>query len=295
MDVPAESFLSAEKKKFKKLVKRHLKATKKYLLKCQEALNHALAWQKEYHQAELLSSYQYLLNKGLSEISLPDWEQEGRIICMALDPRLKPHEEIAARFKKSKKLKASQEPLQRQLLLAQQELNKQEALLIELEAIVTEEELLAFKAKTNLNPQQAKKKNQREEPPLPFYEFFSASGLSIWVGKNAKGNDLLTFRYAKGNDHWMHINEYPGSHVVLRTSGKEIDEEALQDALQLALFFSKGRESSKAEIALTQKKYVTKLGKEAGKVQISRKKNIFVNLDKERIQEIKARLKARKH
>lgn len=276
---------SEEKPKLRKLIKRRLKAAKKYLAKCEIQLIKALAWQKEHHLAELLQAHLYLVKKGMHEIQIPDWQNEGELATINLDPSLKPSDEVAKRFRIAKKLRLSQEPLQIQLKRANEALISIEQQLRELEET---ESLDLFKEKHDLYPQVKKSKQNTLNPePLPYYEFFSSSNTPIWVGKNARGNDAMTFRYANGNDYWLHIADYPGSHVVIHA--REVDEETLQDALQLAIYYSKGKGSGKAEVTVAQKKHVSKLGHKPGKVQVSKHKTVLATLDLERIQSIKKR------
>lgn len=286
-----EPFLfEEEKQKLRKLLKRRLKASKKYIIKCQTLLEKALTWQKELHLAELMSAHLYLIKRGMREIQIPDWESDGNLITLLLDPSLKPSDEVAKRFKLSKKLKVSQDPLQRQLRLALRENTNLIAQLQELESI-EEESLRQFKEKYDLALQKPVSKYETHAPPLPYHEFFSENNIPIWVGKNARGNDAMTFKHANGNDYWLHIADYPGSHIIIHASGREIDEGTLQDALQLAIFYSKGKEGGKADVTITQKKYVSKLGKQAGKVQVSNQKNILATIDPDRIKKIRSRIK----
>ena len=53
---------------------------------------------------------------------------------------------------------------------------------------------------------------------LPFTTF-SVSDYTIYVGRNNKSNDLLTFDYAKKDDLWLHVKDAPGSHVVIKKQG----------------------------------------------------------------------------
>jgi predicted ribosome quality control (RQC) complex YloA/Tae2 family protein len=132
-------------------------------------------------------------------------------------------------------------------------------------------------------------KDREEQKKLPYYEFTTSGGLKVWVGKNAKANDQLTFRYAKGSDYWLHVADFPGSHIVLRVGkNQEPDPESIQDALQLAIGYSKAKDQGAAEVCVTQCKYVSRLGKNApGKVQISKHKNLHVKFDPAKFKRIK--------
>lgn len=117
---------------------------------------------------------------------------------------------------------------------------------------------------------------EKEKKELPFREYISETGFKILVGKSSKSNDILTFQYAKGNDLWLHVKDYPGSHVVImRPKGKEVDQATIEKAVSLACYYSKAKNAAHAEVCLTEKKYVSRLGKKGdGKVQISKQKII---------------------
>ena len=91
----------------------------------------------------------------------------------------------------------------------------------------------------------------------PFH-YLSSDGFHIYVGKNNFQNDELTFKFATGNDWWFHAKGIPGSHVVVKTEGKELPDRTFEEAGRLAAYYSKGREQEKVEIDYVQKKQVKK-------------------------------------
>ena len=50
----------------------------------------------------------------------------------------------------------------------------------------------------------------------------------------------------------------PGSHVIVKTEGKELPDRTFEEAARLAAYYSKGREQDKVEIDYLQKKNVKK-------------------------------------
>ena len=86
----------------------------------------------------------------------------------------------------------------------------------------------------------------------PFH-YLSSDGFHIYVGKNNFQNDELTFKFANGNDWWFHAKGIPGSHVVVKTEGKELPDRTFEEAGRLAAYYSKGREQEKVEIDYVQK------------------------------------------
>ena len=58
-------------------------------------------------------------------------------------------------------------------------------------------------------------KNRRTVSNQPI-KFISTDGYTIFVGKNNKQNDTLTFKTATSNDLWLHAKNIPGSHVIIK-------------------------------------------------------------------------------
>ncbi|GMA71657.1 hypothetical protein GCM10025885_07060 [Tetragenococcus osmophilus] len=63
-------------------------------------------------------------------------------------------------------------------------------------------------------------------------------------------------RTAKKTDYWLHAQNIPGSHVIIRSS--EPTEETIEEAAKLAAYFSKYRFSSSVPVDLVQVKHVRK-------------------------------------
>ena len=85
-------------------------------------------------------------------------------------------------------------------------------------------------------------------------------GREIFVGRNSRENDELTFRVAGADDFWLHVAGYSGSHVIVRnpSGDPELDEPLLVRAAQLAAYHSQARNSAKVEVHYTQRKFVGK-------------------------------------
>ena len=65
--------------------------------------------------------------------------------------------------------------------------------------------------------------------------FVSSDGFSLLRGRNAKGNHSL-LKIGKGHDLWLHVEEGPGAHVIIRRAheGELIPETTLMEAAGLA-------------------------------------------------------------
>lgn len=252
-------------------LKRKLKSSKKYQLKWEKYLAECLDWKKVFHTGELLQANLYQIPKGTKEIEVSDWENDT-LRKIPLHPPLTPSEEVKGYFKKAKKLKTGIPFAEKEVEKGRLAVEKWTALLAQLE----EDPTLDLK---HLFPSQEKKEKEKKVLPKPYHEFFSPTNIPIWVGKNAAMNDILTFQHARGNDLWLHVADYAGSHVVIRPERNQtIDEKTLEQACQLALYYSKARERKEGDVVMTQVKNVSRVGKVKGKVAIHHEKRVFCRL-----------------
>ena len=88
--------------------------------------------------------------------------------------------------------------------------------------------------------------------------YVSSDGFDIYVGKNNYQNDELTFKVANGGDWWFHAKGIPGSHVIVKTEGRELPDKTFEEAGRLAAHYSKGSKSEKVEIDYLKRKDVKK-------------------------------------
>ena len=95
-------------------------------------------------------------------------------------------------------------------------------------------------------------------------------GVQVCFGKNSTTNDKLTFSIANKTDTFLHIKDYHGSHIAIRTSNPNND--TLLFAAELALHLA-GKETG--EVYYTLIKDVKKGGK-PGLVNMLSYKTIFV-------------------
>ena len=125
-------------------------------------------------------------------------------------------------------------------------------------------------------------KDSRPAGPVP-RRFVSSDGLPILVGRDNDGNDYLTVHLARSEDLWLHVQDFSGSHVVVRprtrTSG--FPRRTLVEAAQLAAYYSQARDHGRVTVAYTLRKYVRKPRKaKPGLVTITQEKSIVVSPDK---------------
>lgn len=284
-----KTLFEKEKSQLEKAIKKRQRGFQKMLEKAQESLKEGLSWEKMHHEGLLLQSHLYLLKKGMTQAAVLDWEDNTERI-IPLDPLVEPHEQVAKRFRKSKKLRTSIEHANRLIKKAEAELQKHSEHLQRLLQITTPQDLNLFQRELGLLVKPAAVAAvAAAKKAVPYREFLSLTGGIIWVGKSAKENDRMTFSFAKGSDCWLHVRDFPGSHVIIRCpKNQKPDQETLNDAFQLALHFSKAKDQGRADICLTQCKYLSRFGKGmAGKVTISKHQVVHVISDPSRLNRLK--------
>ena len=104
------------------------------------------------------------------------------------------------------------------------------------------------------NSKRGAKHSEKSKP----MHFISSDGFDMYVGKNNYQNDELTFHLATGNDWWFHAKASAGSHVIVKTEGKELPDQTFEEAARLAAHFSKASSQDKAEVDYIQKKHIKK-------------------------------------
>ena len=94
-------------------------------------------------------------------------------------------------------------------------------------------------------------------------------GYTIFIGRDAKSNDYLTFNVADKEDIWMHVKGVPGSHVVIRVRENLPTPEILNIAANFAKKNSKAKNENKCVVVYCQRKFVRKeLGMNDGQVKV---------------------------
>jgi len=111
--------------------------------------------------------------------------------------------------------------------------------------------------------------NESKKEKFPNVQKLDIDGFVVYVGKDAKSNDHLTFNVADKEDIWMHVKGVPGSHVVIRVRENLPTEAIIKAAAQLAKKNSKASKDDKATVVYCQKRFVKKeSGMNDGQVKV---------------------------
>jgi predicted ribosome quality control (RQC) complex YloA/Tae2 family protein len=104
---------------------------------------------------------------------------------------------------------------------------------------------------------------------FPNIKKVEVEGFFIYIGRDARSNDHLTFNVADKEDIWMHVKGVPGSHVVIRVRENLPTDEIIRYAAELAKKNSKSSKENKATVVYCQRRFVKKeRGMNDGQVRV---------------------------
>lgn len=183
------------------------------------------------------------------------------MITIPLDPLLSASENAKKYFDKYGKMKRTYEALSELTKEVKEEIDHLESVQAALDIALHEDDLAQIKEELIASGYIRRKGGSKRVKftSRPFH-YVNEDGFHFYVGKNNYQNDELTFKLASGGDWWFHAKGIPGSHVIVKTEGKELPDGAFEDAARLAAYYSKGRNQEKVEIDYTEKKNVKKPG-----------------------------------
>lgn len=215
---------------------------------------------------ELVTAYAYQLRQGQRETELMDFN-DSEPVLITLDPRFTPIQNAQRFFKIYSKSRSAQKHLTDLLIALDQDLSYLETVLFNIEQAENLQEILAIEQELvhegYLHMQKTKTgSGKRKTEKLEPRKFISADGLEIWVGRNNQQNDWLTLKTAASSDLWLHAQQMPGSHVLIRLPEsmaiEDVPDASLLAAAEIAAYYSKGRGGSKVAVDYTFRSQVKK-------------------------------------
>ncbi len=211
-------------------------------------------------RGELLNTYGYSAKPGDKSLTVLNYytNQEETI---PLDETLSATENAQRYFDKYNKQKRTYEALVKLTEEVRQEIEHLQSILASLDIARAEEDLVEIREELAQSGYIRKHSSGKKVKitSRPFH-YVSSDGYDIYVGRNNFQNDELTFRFANGGDWWFHAKKMPGSHVILRSKGKDdaIPDRAFEEAARLAAYYSSARDQEKTEVDYVIKKEVKK-------------------------------------
>ena len=263
----------------KDAVKRAVKRLERRLTGIEGDLKEASDYEHYRKIAELLQISFNIIKKGMAEIVVTDIYTDPPVeLTIALEPALTPNENVEVYFKRYRKGRNGHKLLKRRLEITKSEL----ASLMEIKSTLDNDFETALKQYDQelmtLLPRETSGRSE-VQPRLPYREHTLSTGLRVFVGREGADNDRTTFEFARPYELWFHVQQCPGSHVVIRYPNKSFkpSKAEIEETASITAWHSKARNDSLVPVIYTERRYVRKPRKaKPGLVTVEREKSIMV-------------------
>ena len=219
--------------------------------------------------------------KGQTTLEAEDfYDEDMKVIQIPISPILSPQQNAAKFYKDYTRMKNAQKELTHQMELGSQELEYLKSVLEELNRAQTDGELEEIRQELHAGGyvrMDGAKKRMKQSKLQPM-RFESTDGYPIYVGRNNRQNDELTFRLARKDDIWLHAQKVHGSHVIISCGGTKPPDDTVTQAAQLAAYYSEHSGGQNLPVDVTPVKQVKKLpGAKPGMVIYHTYNTVIVN------------------
>ena len=234
---------------------------------------------------DIVTANIHRITKGQTVLQAEDfYDEEMKTVEIPLSPLLSPQQNAAKFYKDYTRMKNAEKELTNQIELGERELSYLQSVLEELARAESEQDLeeirLELQAGGYVRPDSAKKRmrHKKSEPMV----FTSTDGYQIYVGRNNRQNDELTFKLARKDDLWLHAQKVHGSHVIIACHGTTPPDDTVTQAAQLAAYYAENKGGQNLPVDVTPVKQVKKIpGGKPGMVIYHTYRTVIVNPYKE--------------
>ena len=278
-----ETFISYRNNVLKLILTLLTKQNKK-LKNIQEKLEECKEMDKYKLYGELITANLYRINNTINIdcVELENYYDNNNLINIPLDKKISPSLNAKQFFKKYNKLKNTLEIVTNQQIQIKSEVSYLESIVYSLESSKNIQEVAQIHdeieetilGKAN-NINKVKKSNNKDLQ----LSSVVIDNFTVYIGKNNKQNDHITFKLSDKNDLWFHVQGFHGSHILLKTNSKEIDDNnpIILKCAKLATKYSKANTENKVSVDYTLIKNIKKpKGAKPGFVIFNNYKTIIV-------------------
>ncbi len=267
------------------IIKKELNKKKRLSSKHAKTADSGGKLEKYREYADLIMANLYNIHPGDEAAKVENIYNQNRAIEIPLDPALSPSANAQKYYRLYNKAKTAANHSEgllksirddiRYLEDVRESLNRAESLqdLDEIRQELLSQGIAAQK-------EQVARKKEAIKP----VEFLSSDGFEILAGKNNRQNEFI-LKISSPEDIWLHALDIPGSHVVIRGSkDRQIPETTLHEAVYIAAWYSRGRDSSNVPVVFTKRKFVKKpSGSRPGFAVYTHEKTLWVNPEEEKV------------
>ena len=199
--------------------------------------------------------------KGQTLLQAEDFYDENMtLIDIPISPILSPQQNAAKFYKDYGRMKNAEKELTKQIELGETELQYLRSVLEELNRAQSDQELEEIRQELQSQgyvKTDTGKKRMKQAKSTPM-RFVSTDGYPIYVGRNNRQNDELTFKSARKDDIWCHASKVHGSHVIIACAGVTPPDDTITQASQLAAYYAETTGGQNIPVDVTPVKQVKK-------------------------------------
>lgn len=243
---------------------------------------------KLYGELLIANAYRFKgsLSSDVHELSVENYYDSNAPISIPVDNTKSVTDNAENYFKKYNKMKSTLDIVSIQKKETNKELDYLESLIEEMDRCdnISDVDAIYNEISENILFSDIKVKNKKGKSKsadissLQNYIKLTIDGFSVYIGKNNKQNDYITFKIAKDNDLWFHTKDIHGSHLILKSDGITPKISTIEKCAKLCAYHSKARFSSHVPVDYALRKFVKKpRGSAPGFVVYTNNKTIYVD------------------
>lgn len=252
--------ISEKKKNLLKYVDSQIKKFKKIQKNIKIDLKKNENFENYKNIGDILAANMHQIKYGMKKVTVFDF-YNNQEITINLDPLLSPNDNLNFYYNKYNKGKRTISALNSRFLDIQNEIKYFEEIKMFIEKendFIGIEEIENELNLTN-NGNKSKNKIKLNKPKKRELLSFDYKGFQIFVGRNNKENEEISFSKGQPNDIWLHIKDIPGSHVLILRNNQELPNDVLLHAANLACEYSKAKRGDKVTVDYCERKFVKKI------------------------------------
>ena len=238
---------------------------------------------RERHRqlGDIVTANIHRIIKGQTVLEAEDfYDEEMKTIQIPISPILSPQQNAAKFYKDYARMKNAEKELTHQMELGEQELTYLKSVLEELNRAETDAELEEIRQELHAGGyvrMDSARKRMKQSKLQPM-RFETTDGYPVYVGRNNRQNDELTFKLARKDDIWLHAQKVHGSHVIISCGGTKPPDDTITQAAQLAAYYSESTGGRNIPVDVTPVKQVKKVpGAKPGMVIYHTYNTVIVN------------------
>ena len=252
--------ISEKKKNLLKYVDSQIKKFKKIEKNIKVDLKKNENFEKYKNIGDILAANMHQIKYGMKKITVFDF-YNNKEVTINLDPLLSPNDNLNFYYNKYNKGKRTILALDSRFLDIQNEIRYFEEIKMFIEKENDFIGIEEIENELNLSNSGNKIKNKIKLNKSKKRELlsFDYKGFQIFVGRNNKENEEISFSKGQPNDIWMHAKDIPGSHVLILRNNQKVPDDVLLHAATLACDYSKAKKGDKVTVDYCERKFVKKI------------------------------------